>query len=189
MKNLFFSLFLLSMLGCSSSDENRLNNSFENCISTDTKETFSLLEKNFEELLIREGLETEQNQPDYGRFVFEIATLCDIDPPIFFQYKADSDLLNLIRENKFDQLIHRHTDNSENFFSCFKRLNIPKNSTLNSYLEVKNQVGDISPRLIARGLLYHTKDEEYNDKLVRKIILKELYLPYIIDYNQSKYMN
>jgi len=111
--------------------------------------------------------------------VFEIATLCDNELLIFFQYKADSDLLNLIRENNFDQLIQWETDNSEKLFTYFKKLNLPKNSTLYSYLEVKNQAGDISPRLIARGLLYHTKDEEYNDKLVRKIILMELYLPYI----------
>jgi len=48
-------------IGCSSSNENRLNNSFELCIFADTEETFSLLEKHFEEHLLKEGLKTEQS--------------------------------------------------------------------------------------------------------------------------------
>jgi hypothetical protein len=189
MKHLSYFIFFSLVLSCNSAKEKVLNNSFEKCISATTKETFILLQKSFEKFIIEEGLKNEQNQPDYKAFVFNLATLCDSEPPIFSEHKPDTYLLNLIRKTNFDQLKRWDSDNSEKFFGCFKELNIPKNSTLNSYLEVKNQVGNISPRLIARGLLYHTKEEEYSDALVRKIILIELYLPYITEYKESERIN
>jgi len=81
------------------------------------------------------------------------------------------------RKKRSTEIRHFHTYGK--YLQGLKELNSTDSSIL-GYINVKEMAGNISPALIAEGLLESTTKEGFSDPIIKRIVVVELYLKLLI---------
>ncbi len=168
MRQKLFKLILsITLLASCSNNE---NNPLRKCLGADIVTKMELIDSSFEISLKYNGLEDIDSflklvVNNGGELQFDIPEKARLS-------NADIKVLNSIlmtEEQSYSQ--------SNKLVACVKKYSTTENNLTTKYLAVKESVGNISPIIMADGFLNSGQLKDFNDKLVRDLILIEVYLP------------